>query len=79
MNHMTDTGVKGLDLYCLEGNCLWRFVNSARPTGKINQVTIIANMQPERERVYALSSSLRWSCFFGYRSGFIIYHRSAFN
>lgn len=53
MNHMTDTGVKGLDLYCLEGNCLWRFVNSARPTGKINQATIIANMQPE-EREYML-------------------------
>ena len=50
---MTDTGVKGLDLYCLEGNCLWRFVNSARPTGKINQATIIANMQPE-EREYML-------------------------
>ena len=30
-----------------------------------------------RERVYALSSSLRWSCFFGYRSGFISHHRSA--
>ena len=53
MNHMTDTGVKGLDLYCLEGNCLWRFVNSARPTGKINRATIIANMQPE-EREYML-------------------------
>lgn len=50
---MTDTGVKGLDLYCLEGNGLWRFVNSARPTGKINQATIIANMQPE-EREYML-------------------------
>lgn len=34
MNHMTDTGVKGLDLYCLQKNGDWRFVNSARPKGK---------------------------------------------
>ena len=53
MNHMTDTGVKGLDLYCWEGNRKWRFINSARPNGKTNQATIIANMQPE-EREYML-------------------------
>ena len=53
MNHMTDVGTKGLDLYCWESNEQWRFVNSARPTGKINQATIIANMQPE-EREYML-------------------------
>ncbi len=41
MNHMTDTGAKGLDLYCLQKNGDWRFVNSARPKGKTNQVTII--------------------------------------
>ena len=50
---MTDTGVKGLDLYCWEGNGKWRFINSARPNGKTNQATIIANMQPE-EREYIL-------------------------
>ena len=53
MNHMTDTGVKGLDLYCWESNGKWRFVNSARPNGKTNQATIIANMQPQ-EREYML-------------------------
>ena len=53
MNHMTDTGAKGLDLYCLQKNGEWRFVNSARPNGKTNQATIIANMQPE-EREYML-------------------------
>lgn len=53
MNHMTDVGIKGLDLYCWEGNGQWRFVNSARPTGKTNQVTVIANMQP-KEREYML-------------------------
>lgn len=47
MNHMTDVGVKGLDLYCLQKNGNWRFVNSARPTRKETQTTIIANMQPE--------------------------------
>lgn len=50
---MTDVGIKGLDLYCWEGNGQWRFVNSARPNGKTNQVTVIANMQP-KEREYML-------------------------
>lgn len=50
MSHMTDLGVKGLDLYCLEDNNKWRFVRSAQPTGKKNEVTIISNMQAvERE------------------------------
>lgn len=53
MNHMTDTGAKGLDLYCLQKNGDWRFVNSARPKGKTNQATIIKNMHPE-EREYML-------------------------
>ena len=53
MNHMTDTGVKGLDLYCLQKNGDWRFVNSARPKGKKNQAIIIKNMCPE-EREYML-------------------------
>ena len=50
---MTDTGAKGLDLYCLQKNGDWHFVNSARPKGKINQATIIKNMHPE-EREYML-------------------------
>ncbi len=53
MNHMTDVGTKGLDLYCLQENGDWRFVNSARPTAKTNSATIIANMQP-KEREYML-------------------------
>lgn len=53
MNHMTDVGVKGLDLYCWEENKNWRFINSARPTGKSTQVTLIANMQPQ-EREFML-------------------------
>lgn len=52
MNHMCPTGIKGLDLYAwVDGG--WRFVNSGRPSGKVNQATIIANMQPE-EREYML-------------------------
>lgn len=54
MNHMTDVGVKGLDLYCWEKDLKqWRFVNSARPSGKKNQVTIVANMEP-KEREFML-------------------------
>jgi len=43
MNHFTMTGIKGLDLYCLE-NGKWQFVNSARPSGKTSRVVIIQNM-----------------------------------
>ncbi|WP_390597223.1 SGNH/GDSL hydrolase family protein [Bacteroides sp. f07] len=53
MNHMTDVGVKGLDLYCLQKNGSWRFVNSARPAQKMTQTTIIENMKPE-EREFML-------------------------
>ncbi len=52
MNHMTDTGVKGLDLYCLEGE-EWRFVNSARPQGKKNATVIVSSMEPQ-DREYML-------------------------
>ncbi len=45
MNHMTETGIKGFDLYALKDG-RWAFVNSARP--KLNSVDhealIIANM-----------------------------------
>ena len=52
MNHFTMTGIKGLDLYCLE-NGKWQFVNSARPTGKSSTAVIIQNM-PEQEKEYML-------------------------
>jgi lysophospholipase L1-like esterase len=56
MNHMTATGIKGLDLYALiDGE--WRFVNSGRPQGKHNRATIIADMTPEM-REYMLYLSL---------------------
>lgn len=43
MNHMTPTGIKGLDLYCLQG--------------KVSKATIVSNMLPE-EREYLLYLSL---------------------
>lgn len=54
MNHMTPTGIKGLDLYCLE-NGKWMFVNSARPSSndKNNEAAIISNMK-RQEREYML-------------------------
>jgi lysophospholipase L1-like esterase len=52
MDHMTDVGCKGLDLYAWEDDH-WQFVNSARPTGKVNEKQIIANMI-SKEREYLL-------------------------
>jgi lysophospholipase L1-like esterase len=43
MNHFTETGIKGLDLYAWEDN-KWQFVNTARPTGKETEQVIIATM-----------------------------------
>ena len=52
MNHMTDTGIKGLDLYAWDDD-QWKFVNAALPSGKENERTIISNMTPS-EREYML-------------------------
>lgn len=45
MNHMTETGIKGFDLYALK-NGQWTFVNSARPrlNSEHHEALIIANM-----------------------------------
>ena len=40
MNHMTDTGTKGLDLYALTDDNGWRYVGSGRPVGKNNQASL---------------------------------------
>ncbi|MDD2328947.1 MAG: SGNH/GDSL hydrolase family protein [bacterium] len=52
MNHMTDTGIKGVDLYAWNGQH-WQFVNSGRPNGKENEQVIISGMTP-LEREYML-------------------------
>lgn len=52
MGHMSLVAVRGLDLYCYtEGK--WKFVNSARPTPRLNEWTVINNMIPA-EREYML-------------------------
>lgn len=56
MNHMTPTGIKGLDLYCLQDG-KWIFAGSGRPQGKVNKATIVENMLPQ-EREYLLYLSL---------------------
>ena len=59
MNHMTDTGTRGLDLYSqdpVDGH--WRFVKSARPVkDTLNDQLIIDNMEP-RMREYIVYLSL---------------------
>ena len=35
MNHMPDTGIRGLDIYVLDGK-VWRYVGTAKPGGKEN-------------------------------------------
>ena len=56
MNHMSDTGMRGLDLYAMyEGN--WRFAGSARPEGMTSDVVIVKNMDGEY-REYMLYLSL---------------------
>ena len=49
MNHMTPVGIRGLDLYCLQKDGSWTFVNSGRPV--INKdattTTIASGMEPE--------------------------------
>jgi len=52
MNHMAPTGIKGLDLYSLE-NGVWTYVNTARPTAKKSETTVISNME-KKEREWML-------------------------
>ncbi|MFA5244711.1 MAG: SGNH/GDSL hydrolase family protein [Pedobacter sp.] len=49
MNHMAETGIKGIDLYC-KVNGVWTYVNTGRPTAKENEATLISSLSPgERE------------------------------
>lgn len=58
MNHMTATGIRGLDLYCLQGNGQWVFVNSAKPRERLNnQSKIIGNLDGS-EHEYMLNLPL---------------------
>ncbi len=51
MIHMADTGLKGTDLYILEGDSVWRHVNTNRPyikkgTEKTCEATYVSNLGP---------------------------------
>lgn len=44
MDHMPDTGIKGVDLYFRkEGK--WQYINTGRPKGFFNEYTLIENME----------------------------------
>ena len=46
MNHMAETGIKGIDLYFNnKGN--WQYLNTARPEGIDNESVLISNMASE--------------------------------
>jgi len=52
MNHMAETGIKGIDLYC-KVNGVWTYVNTGRPTAKENEASLINGLSPG-EREYKL-------------------------
>lgn len=43
MNHMAETGIKGVDLY-YNNNGTWQFLNTGRPAGKENEALLISHM-----------------------------------
>jgi hypothetical protein len=52
MNHMAETGIKGVDLYCkVKG--VWTYVNTGRPTAKENEASLINGLS-QLEREYKL-------------------------
>lgn len=55
MNHMTPTGIRGLDLYALDDDGTWQTVSSARPALNSHHTTAMAvtDMEP-RMREYML-------------------------
>lgn len=76
MNHQTPTGTRGLDLYAIDNEGKWRFVQSGRPDVKkqVTTANIISNMQPQM-REYMLYLSLYCgvdSLEIGIEKGYII-------
>ena len=43
MNHMAETGIKGIDLY-FKNNDNWQYINTGLPVGIINESCLIDNM-----------------------------------
>lgn len=54
MNHMAETGIKGLDLYVRLPSNEWQYINTARPAGIENEFVFVEHMTKElREyRIY---------------------------
>lgn len=52
MNHMPETGIKGIDLY-FNNEGTWQYLNTARPTGFENEFQLIGNM-PSEMREYRM-------------------------
>jgi len=53
MNHMTGTGIRGLDLYC-KNRGKWQYVGSGKPIEKITERTLIKDMSKKMKefRIY---------------------------
>ncbi|WP_276362871.1 SGNH/GDSL hydrolase family protein [Daejeonella sp. H1SJ63] len=47
MNHMAETGIKGVDLYT-RVNGSWLYVNTGRPTAKNNEALLVSTLSPEK-------------------------------
>ena len=56
MNHMPATGIRGIDLYTLDDNGRWQFVNTGRPSleSATTELTVNANMKPGVMREYIM-------------------------
>ena len=52
MDHMPETGIKGVDLY-FRNKDNWQYLNTGRPKGKLNEYTLVENM-PLKEREYKI-------------------------
>lgn len=60
MNHMTPTGIRGLDLYVMQDDSSWTTLSSARPAyhGRSNTSLLVTDMTPGVMREYMLYLSL---------------------
>lgn len=77
MNHMTATGIRGLDLYVLDGDSAWTTVSSARPAfnSHNSRSLMVSDMTPGVMREYMLYLSLYDgvdSLFIGVDSGSVV-------
>src|SRR5688572_27441240 len=45
MNHMAETGIKGVDLYC-NVNGSWKYINTGRPSEKENEALLVSTLSP---------------------------------